>query len=168
MKKTIKIFDTTSYPSYEAYLDCCHDCEIEPQGKDSSDYRGWAYAQSCYVWEDFLQMMSEYDFPVIISGGLGLWNGYKEISPTRCEDLLSAIFRCAGNDDLIVEYDKDNGCLLVRSMHHDGTNYYTINRLSKAGIRVSDNWSTYNGYLTDYDKTEVLPYMIRKLTLNNF
>ena len=165
MEKKIKIFDTTSYPSYEEYLNDCYDCEVEPHGKDSNAYWDWVNNRSYWDWEDFQLMMGEYDFPVIISGGLGLWNGYAEIYPTRCEDLLSAILRCADNDDLIVEYDKDNGCLLVSSMHHDGTNYYTINRLSKAGIRVSDNWCTHNGYLTDYDKTEVLPYMIRKLKL---
>ena len=73
-----------------------------------------------------------YNTDCVVLGTLGLWNGKKQIVPTREKTLMEAIKNCCRGCD----YNRIkivDGHIEVTSAHHDGTNVFEIHILNKRG-----------------------------------
>ena len=73
----------------------------------------------------------------MITGSLGLWYGRPSIVPLVCEDIESAIRKCANNMDYVI-VKQVNGHLEVTGIHHDGSNHFEIHILNDKGIRAKE------------------------------
>jgi hypothetical protein len=71
---------------------------------------------------------------------LGLWDGDKAIYPVRMNNVQDAIRRCIGNDIESIKVEYVDGVIKVSAYHHDGTNRFTIYRLTKKGVKATDCW----------------------------
>ncbi len=140
-KKQITLIDTyNSGLEYKDYVEYCELNEITPEPEGSNDYYEWEAEENQRYVEDFFENLRyvKFDTPVIITGSLGLWNGRKEIYPMVVEStdkpsLYNAVKKCInGMDDFKVELSE--GEIVVHGYHHDGTNIFTISKLSKKGI----------------------------------
>ena len=140
-KKQITLIDTyNSGLEYSDYVEYCELNEITPEPEGSDDYYEWEAEENQRFVEDFFENLRyvKFDTPVIITGSLGLWNGRKEIYPlvvesTEKPSLYNAVQKCInGMDDFKVELSE--GEIVVHGYHHDGTNIFTISKLSKKGI----------------------------------
>ena len=140
-KKQITLIDTTdSGLTYQDYVEFCEANEITPSTEESDEYYEWESEETQQFAEDFFCNLKyvKFDTPVIITGSLGLWNGRKEIYPMLVESsehpsLYNAVMKCInGMDDFKVELSE--GEIVVHGYHHDGTNIFTISKVSKKGI----------------------------------
>ena len=176
-KKIYTLLDTTEMFEYADYVEFCEANEITPEPENSKGYWDWVSEErSCNV-DDFmlnLRHVKINDEPVIITGTLELWNGTREIYPMlvessdyeKCNDgtweyknpaIKKAIEKCMnGMDDVKVEYA--NGEIVVHGYHHDGTNIFTIHKLSKKGKRTAFNANEKGKQI------DPKPYMFGKFT----
>ena len=176
-KKIFTLLDTTETFDYEAYVEFCEVNEITPDPENSDGYWNWVSNEKQRMVDDLLLNLQDAkinDEPVMITGSLELWNGRKEIYPMLVEGsdyekrnngewkyknpaIKKAVEKCMnGMDDVKVEYA--NGEIVVHGYHHDGTNIFTINKLSKKGIKTIIN-AEKNGKTIDPK-----PYMFGKFT----
>jgi hypothetical protein len=133
---TCVLCDTLAFPSYSDYVEWCEGCaDCEPQGENSEDFWDWSNETRQMDFDGLLANVSYSDeskVPCIITGQLGLWNGRPTIHPVLCDNVHDAIMRCLGScDDIKVVLE--NGALSVYAYHHDGTNHFTIHKLSESG-----------------------------------
>jgi hypothetical protein len=153
-KKQITLIDTyNSGLEYSDYVEFCEANEITPEPEGSNDYYEWLAEENNRYVEDFFENLRYVNFytPVIITGSLGLWNGRKEIYPVVVESsgydynersgkfeykqpsLYNAVKKCInGMDDFKVELSE--GQIVVHGYHHDGTNIFTISKLTNKSI----------------------------------
>ena len=121
----------------ELYAQITDDNTILNSRDDDSAFIEWVFGEYLNTeWTDLLDNIkySKYgNIPCVIVGTLGLWNGRKDIYPTKCDDLVSAINKCAGSASNVIVI-LNNGCIEVNAMHHDGTNCFEIHLLNKLGI----------------------------------
>ena len=82
-----------------------------------------------------------YDF--FVTGRLGLWNCKPEIMPKVFHNLEDAIRACANGVDYI-EVELCPKCIYFKGSHHDGTNYFEIRMMNKAGQNMYDNSPIYD------------------------
>jgi len=75
------------------------------------------------------------DTPVVILGNLGLWNGPHQVIPYECKSILEAVHKCIEDMDEVEIYEDQYGNLKVDGYHHDGTNHFTIKRVTDKGYR---------------------------------
>ncbi len=135
------LFDTSAWLDdinnrkvYEAYVDECRKNEITPASMDSDTFMGWCIEVERQNMEDTLENFrcsSLLKGKWVIVGTLGLWNGPHAIEPVVMDELDKAVIRCT-YDDIKLTYDSDS--LQVSTTHHDGTNTFTIRKLSQKGI----------------------------------
>lgn len=105
---------------------------------ESEDYildmvSDWVQIEMDYLLEQF-----EHIEDVVITGGLGRWDGTHTIVPTRADNLEDAFYRCGQNMDEVEIYD-DNGVIEIVAYHHDGYNSFKIYQLNSKGINAGDN-----------------------------
>lgn len=123
---------------YGEYLDYCEMEGYTPGDKDSLGFYEWAEDEARVNFEsdmDNIRHHKPYNVPVVIEGSLGLWWGWPDIEPVRCESVYEALVRCIGRDGDYFEVEYVDGVIEVTTMHHDGTNRFTIRALSKKGER---------------------------------
>jgi hypothetical protein len=139
MKKKIKytIIDTRAEYSYSDYLDFCNANGFTPAEEGSDDY--WEYVGEMRSMEfndemDNIKFSKENDAPVIVTGTLGLWNGDRDIYPVVVDNLHDAVEKCIGSSD-DAEVVFEDGVIYVYGYHHDGTNRFTIEKLSAKGMK---------------------------------
>ena len=138
MATTIK--NATLYNDYDyniedyrdAYLDYC-----DANGIDVEDEVSMWFIQNMIddEWFSLLDDILEnnpYNVDCVVLGTLGLWNGKKQIVPTREKTLMEAIKNCCRGCDYN-RIDIVDGHIEVKSVHHDGTNVYEIHILNKRG-----------------------------------
>ena len=154
---------------YKDYLEFCEDNDIEPADEDSMDYYDWLNDTTNMYIDDFFTNLvwSKIDYPVMITGDLGLWNGRPSIVPVRVDSsnyathytnfkgecvayhkahyeepsIWKAIKKCVSGrsiDDFKVRYN--DGVIEVDAMHHDGTNTFYIHKLSKKGLERAESF----------------------------
>lgn len=70
--------------------------------------------------------------PVVVSGTLGVWNGTHELAPTVFKNFESALFACL-RDAIYADIYKEFSKLIIRNMHHDGTNVFELRFLNTLG-----------------------------------
>lgn len=120
----------------EVYAEITDDNTILNSRDNDSAFIEWVYGEYLNSeWIDLLDNIkySKYgNIPCVVVGTLGLWNGRKDIYPTKCDDLVSAINKCAGSASNVIVI-LNNGCIEVNAMHHDGTNCFEIHILNKLG-----------------------------------
>ena len=176
-KKIFTLLDTMETFEYADYVDFCEANEITPEPENSDDHWNWVSEERQHNVEDFLlnlQYAKINEEPVMITGSLGLWDGRREIYPMLVKGseyekrnngewkyknpaIKNAIEKCMnGMDDVKVEYA--NGDIVVHGYHHDGTNIFTIHKLSKKGMKTVLN-AEENGKIIDPK-----PYMFGKFT----
>lgn len=121
----------------EVYAQITDDNTILNSRDNDSAFIEWVYGEYLNSeWTDLLDNIkySKYgNTPCVVVGTLGLWNGRKDIYPTKCDDLVSAINKCAGSASNVI-VTLNNGCIEVNAIHHDGTNCFEIHLLNKLGI----------------------------------
>lgn len=104
---------------------------------NDSAFIEWVYGE--YLNSEWIDLLDNIKYskygntPCVVVGTLGLWNGRKDIYPTKCDNLVSAIKKCAGSASNVIVI-LNNGCIEVNAMHHDGTNCFEIHLLNKLGI----------------------------------
>lgn len=138
MATTIK--NTTLYNDYDyniedyrnAYLDHC-----DANGIDVEDDVPMEFIQNM-IDEEWFSLLYErlennpYNTDCVVLGTLELWNGKKQIIPTREKTLVEAIKKsCRGCD--YNRIDIVDGHIEVTSVHHDGTNVCEIHVLNEMG-----------------------------------
>ena len=157
MKKkdiTYTLVDTEVRFSYNDYLDFCAANGLEPHEEGSDDY--WDVANEMITLSylncmDNIKFSKENDGPVLVTGTLGLWNGTKTIYPTKCDCLFDAVEKCIGSSDG-AKVTFSNGVVIVEAYHHDGTNRFTINKLSKKGLTSTNKYDEYFPYNVEIKK----------------
>ena len=75
------------------------------------------------------------NIPVVIIGKLGLWNGPHKVIPTKCKSIIEAIYKCIEDMDEVEIYEDQYGNLKIDAYHHDGTNHFTIKKVTDKGYR---------------------------------
>lgn len=138
MATTIK--NSTLYNDYDyniedyrnAYLDYC-----DANGIDVEDEVPMWFIQNMIddEWFSLLDDILEnnpYNVDCVVFGTLRLWNGKKQIVPTREKTLMEAIKNCCRGCDYN-RIDIVDGHIEITSVHHDGTNVYEIHILNKRG-----------------------------------
>ena len=95
------------------------------------------------------------NYPCVIFGSLGLWDGRKEIMPVKEYNLVKAIKRCIRDKNIedFKIYQVD-GHIKVEAIHHDGNNIFYIHILNNKGINCKNGdlskkcyHKSINGYL---------------------
>ena len=138
MATTIK--NATLYNDYDynieyyrnTYLDHC-----DANGIDVEDDVPMEFIQNI-LDEEWFSLLYErlennpYNVDCVVLGTLGLWNGKKQIVPTREKTLVDAIKNCCRGCDYN-RIDIVDGHIKVTSAHHDGTNVFEIHILNKRG-----------------------------------
>ena len=144
---------------YSDYVEWCDINGVEPQGEDSEGYYNWCaeVTDDSYLQDlENIENCEKYQLPVVITGVLHLWSGSHEINPKVYYSVDEAIRNCTRNADDVEAY-YDDGKIEVHAIHHDGTNVFYIQALSKKG---NDKMERY-GYIEELKKedTKRLPYL---------
>lgn len=156
-KKEFVIYDSTENFPYEDYLEFCKCNCIEPAPEDSSEYLEWVYQTNENYYNDLMANLSytKIDYPLMIVGHLGLWDGNHDIIPVPvrstgygrkfhlCDyvgyevpSMKAAIKKCCeGRSIGDVDVHYEDGAIKVCAHHHDGCNVFYIRKLSKKGIK---------------------------------
>lgn len=143
-----KRIDITLYDNYdydfddykESYQECYELTDEDME--DVSETEIWDFINDSLEmeWNDLFANLEYSKFantPCVITGTLGLWNGRPTIVPVVCQDIASAIRKCANKVDYI-KVKQVNGHLEVTGIHHDGSNHFEIHLLNDKGIHASD------------------------------
>lgn len=141
MATTIK--NATLYNDYNynvedyrnAYIDHCDDLGINVEDEIPMDFIRDMLDADWFALFDNLDSdlySNIYNDECVVIGSLGLWNGRKDINPTREDTLAEAIRHCCHNCDYF-RIEIVDGHVEVTSAHHDGTNYFEIHLLNKRG-----------------------------------
>lgn len=156
-KKEFVIYDSMEELPYEDYVEFCKDNNIEPALEDSVEYWKWVRQLRNDYYDDLMANLSwtKIDYPLMIVGDLGLWDGRHSIVPIPvhstgygkkfhdCDyvgyeipSMKAAIKKCCeGNSILDVDVHYEDGVIKVCAHHHDGCNVFYIRKLSKKGIK---------------------------------
>lgn len=138
MATTIK--NATLYNDYNYNIEDYRDTYLnhcDANGIDVEDDVPMEFIQNI-LDEEWFSLLYErlennpYNTDCVILGTLGLWNGKKQIVPTREKTLMEAIKNCCRDCDYN-RIDIVDGHIEVTSAHHDGTNVYEIHILNKRG-----------------------------------
>ena len=138
MATTIK--NVTLYNDYDYNVEDYRDTYLnhcDANGIDVEDDVPMEFIQNILDEEWFSLLYDRLEFnpyntDCVILGTLGLWNGKKQIVPTREKTLMEAIKNCCRDCDYN-RIDIVDGHIEVTSAHHDGTNVYEIHVLNKRG-----------------------------------
>lgn len=157
VRKEFVLYDSREEFEYEAYVEFCEINGIEPDVEGSDDYWDWVCQTRNDYYDDMMTNLSwtKIDYPLMIVGDLGLWDGRHSIVPVpivsegygrkfRASDYVgydvpsmkAAIKKCCeGRGTLDVDVHYEDGLIKVCAHHHDGCNVFYIRKLSKKGIK---------------------------------
>lgn len=134
-KEEICYYDSIHGYSFDEYKDYYKECMEE---EDPTDEDVWDYISDCMAsdFDDFKRAVerSQYNGPCVIDGSLGLWNESRHVN-TVAVSLYDAVMLCMRACD----YHKISacgGCIKIASVHHDGTNEFTIHLLNSKGLKA--------------------------------
>jgi hypothetical protein len=137
MKHTIFNSDSTAFDFEEMRKEISENNDVPVE--DISDEAVWDYiSHSVENWYDDerLNLNQELDNFVICIADLGLWNGRKSAYKLLGKNLNSILYNTGDSYEVYVE----DGEVMARDSHHDGTNYYNW-RVLKSGlsnVKVND------------------------------
>lgn len=130
MKHTIFNSDSTAFDFDEMKKEISENNDVPVE--DISDEAVWDYiSHSVENWYDDerLNLNQELDNFVICIADLGLWNGRRSAYKLLGKNLNSILYNTGDSYEVYVE----DGEVMARDSHHDGTNYYNW-RVLKSGI----------------------------------
>lgn len=135
----VTLYDDCDINYTEMYDDFREWCEINDIDHTKFDeysnyFHEWVGDTLSIEWEDMVDNIkrSDYNDMCVVVGTLGLWNGCPDITPTRFNDLVSAINKCVGNTDMAI-IKLTNGYIDVTAFHHDSKNHFQIHCLNTLG-----------------------------------
>jgi hypothetical protein len=137
MKHTIFNSDSTAFDFEEMRKEISENNDVPVE--DISDEAVWDYiSHSVENWYDDerLNLNQELDNFVICIADLGLWNGRRSAYKLLGKNLNSILYNTGDSYEVYVE----DGEVMARDSHHDGTNYYNW-RVLKSGlsnVKVND------------------------------
>ena len=125
--------------TYKDYKEYCEDYNMEVGTEWSWDYLNWKNEMTEEDWECTMANIkySKNNGRCIVAGALGLWDGRRTIKERVFDSLIDAINAINTND--YIEIYEGDGEIEVRSIHHDGTNIFTIRPIGKRGDRKSND-----------------------------
>lgn len=112
--------------------------EVEEEDFNDNDVWEWIYSCLDTEWDDLfanIKYSKFADCSCVITGSVGTWRGSRDIYATPCDDIESAIRKCANNMDYII-IKQVNGHLEVEGIHHDGRNSFEIHLLNDKGAEA--------------------------------
>jgi hypothetical protein len=130
MKHTIFNSDSTAFDFDEMKKEISENNDVPVE--DISDEAVWDYiSHSVENWYDDerLNLNQELDNFVICIADLGLWNGRRSAYKLLGKNLNSILYNTGDSYEVYVE----DGEVMARDSHHDGTNYYNW-RVLKSGL----------------------------------
>lgn len=130
MKHTIFNSDSTAFDFEEMRKEISENNDVPVE--DISDEAVWDYiSHSVENWYDDerLNLNQELDNFVICIADLGLWNGRRSAYKLLGKNLNSILYNTGDSYEVYVE----DGEVMARDSHHDGTNYYNW-RVLKSGL----------------------------------
>ena len=155
-KFTILDTDSSNYP-YEYYVMYRRGAKQKVMKEDSVGYQKWIREMKEYDIKEMLRNFKDSNLakrPLLLTGTIQTWNGKKNIYPafvetTKKKPAINAILeKCmSGMDDIKIEYD--NGQIKLYCKHHDGTNEFTVSRLTCKGLKLARNAQKNNTYIQD-------------------
>lgn len=161
-KIDITLFDNLNYDfeDYkESYQECNELTDEEMEDVVDSDIWDFIYDSLAMEWDDLfvnLKYSENANKPCVITGTLGLWHGRPTIVPVPCDDIESAIRKCANDMDYVI-VKQVNGHLEVTGVHHDGRNHFEIHILNDKGINaknlIDEGWGNANLSCRCYHKS---------------
>lgn len=96
-----------------------------------------------YIIEEECEVLfdnSYQDKEYVICGTLGLWDGNYEVHSDKVFDsIYDAICEC-WTEGYIKVYEGKYGKLIVKELHHDGTNVFEIKELTPLGSELLNNY----------------------------
>ena len=117
--------------------------EDERPADDISDDEAYDYFHNVdeLNWEQVTEGLKKVDKESsshwVVRASLGLWDG--RFAGGRIFNSLESAIRAMMSDMDYVDIEEDErGNVTVTEHHHDGTNYYTLRRLNKAGEEAYD------------------------------
>lgn len=139
MAKQTIIKEMTLYNDYDyniedyrdEYLDYCDCNDIEVEDEIPMDFIYRVFDDEWSGLFDNLEI-NKYNTECVVLGSLGLWNGRRDIIPTREKTLADAIRKCVDCSEYAC-IKIVNGHIEVKGIHHDGTNEFEIHILNKLG-----------------------------------
>lgn len=110
---------------------------LTSRDNDSAFYDWVSNCINC-DWEDMLANIKYSQYgktECVILGNLGLWDGRRDILPTRCNNLIEAIKKCVGECPYTI-IKLVEGHIEVCGIHHDGRNYFEIYLLNNLALNT--------------------------------
>lgn len=111
------------------------ECNDWPEAKSIEDERLRDYFND--------QMVNDYDYfideygknDVMVIADLGLWNRHVEGSKRgKLRELIASMIQ----DYNYLYYNPEDGTFVLKAIHHDGTNYFTIYCLTEKGVEYAN------------------------------
>ncbi len=124
------------------YQDCNELTDEEMDEVSEGTVEEWANELTSSYFDDLIDEVRHFDKnhnSFLVIGNLGLWNGRQEGGKV-VHGLDNAIRMTMEDYNEIYE---ERGCLKVKAIHHDGTNYYSIYKLSEKGSEFFHNKGPY-------------------------
>ena len=142
MAKQTIIKEMTLYNDYDynvedyrdEYLDYCDCNDIEVEDEIPMDFIHRIFDEEWFGLFDNLEI-NKYNTECVVLGSLGLWNGRRDIIPTREKTFADAIRKCVDCSEYAC-IKIVNGHIEVKGIHHDGTNEFEIHILNKLGQKT--------------------------------
>ena len=111
--------------------------ELYPHYSEDELYEKMYDSNAANLDDERCNLNIQLSSPILVIGDLGLWYGRPSIEPLACEDIESAIRKCANNMDYVI-VKQVNGHIEVTGIHHDGSNNFEIYILNDKGIRANE------------------------------
>lgn len=140
-KKTETILymkDAYTKADYEMWRE---DNELEPTEYTENEYYDWLYQQEEWDFQDMIDILAYSKYGIIrclIEGSIGTWQGRFEICQETEWSIKDAIYRCINGAEWVDEVKVVGHAIEIRTIHHDGSNYFTIHFLSQLGAERYD------------------------------
>jgi len=144
---------TTIYSNYDLFTDEMRAAAIESIIENSiediteeniteQEITDEIYFMDEINWEDAKRELEDFfsdNKTYIIYGNVGRWNGNFKAGHIFT-DFEDAFYKAIKDCDYW-EFTDDNGHLLLKCSHHDGTNYFEIREVTERGAEYFDRWN---------------------------
>lgn len=134
--KETTIYDSDSGLDYDSYKEYLSANDLTEHQLSLSDF---IETESRYYYEDFMDSLRSSvwnNYPCVITGTLGLWNGTFTVKPVKCMSLTEAVKKCWSRSIERIVVKQAGGHLIVEAYHHDGCNRFEVHLLNEKGYRT--------------------------------
>lgn len=140
--------------SRDDYHEFCLINDIEFDETDDHAFWEWCKDEADADWDNILWEIKHYDKThygnYFVDANLGLWNGNRN-GFNVFNSLEKAFWACCDNMDYLIIEGEKNGDINITAIHHDGTNHFTIKKITDEAYDRYDEWL----YRTDDEPFEL-------------